>query len=334
MKYVMYIFLLPFVMFSNTIHTELGMPKSAETLQLVERYEYTSGVKCDYGVPLWVAYNVNKDWYGDVPRWSKNFMPDSSLPQSCWIRHSDYTNSGYDRGHMVRSEKRTRTPEENRVTFLTSNIIPQLPELNQNTWLKMEYYMEKLAKDSLKEIFAYSGPIYSKFPITKYNNKVAIPDSCYMIFAVLDYGQRIEDVNEGTKIFAVVMPNNDKNVKSQDWTKFISTVENIEQQTGIDFFTSLPKILQDKLEGRITANIDMDKSKVTVYPNPTSDFINISTSDLLNNYEISIFNTYGEILMTQKINYDSNTQIDVSKLSAGMYYLKIGLDFQKFVKVN
>ena len=89
MKYIL-IFLLPFIALSNDyIHFELGIPKSSHELNQIERFEFASGFSCEHGVPLWVSYNLNKDWFGEVPRWSKNFMPDSLLDKECWTYHSD-----------------------------------------------------------------------------------------------------------------------------------------------------------------------------------------------------------------------------------------------------
>lgn len=297
---------------SNPINTELGTPKSAQTLEVVTHFEFSSGFHCYYGIPLWVSYNLNKEWFGDVPRWSKNFMPDSSLPQSCWIRHSDYTNSGYDRGHMVRSEERTRTAEENRKTFLTSNIIPQKPELNQQTWLKMEYYAEKLAKDSLKEMFIYAGPIFAKDkPVTMYNNKVAIPDSCYKIIVVMHSGSTLNDVNENTEVIACVFPNNDANVKNFDWTTFKTSVFHIEQSTGLDFLDNVPDNIEAILEGRPVSVLDNVDSGMLIYPNPASDYVVVPVE----NY--TVYNSFGIVMG----NYTSS-QLDVSGYPQGVYFVK------------
>ncbi|MCW5886432.1 MAG: DNA/RNA non-specific endonuclease, partial [Candidatus Kapabacteria bacterium] len=301
MKNILLLFLLPLSVFSQYTHTELGTPASSYDLSIVFRTEFASGVRCDLGVPIWVSYNLNKDWFGDVPRFTGNFIVDSLLPVDCRIRHSDYTNSGYDRGHMVRSLERTRTVDQNKATFRMSNIIPQLPELNQQTWLRMEEYIEKLALDSLKEMYIFAGPVYAKDkPYTFYNDKVAIPDSCYKIVVVLPYGSKKDAVNEHTEVIACMFPNNAPDVKNHHWTTYKTTIDHIEQSTGIDFLWEIPKSIQDVLEGRSSTSVP-NNSQLLIYPNPATDYVVIPSENF------TVYNSLGFVVGTY-----TYSKIDVS----------------------
>lgn len=59
--------------------------------------------------------------------------------------HSDYTNSGYDRGHMAPNADFNDTHENALLTFFIANIWPQAPHVNRVTWLKAENETRKLA---------------------------------------------------------------------------------------------------------------------------------------------------------------------------------------------
>ncbi len=61
-------------------------------------------------------------------------------------------------------------------------------------------------------------------------------------------------------------------------------------------------------------------SKLSIYPNPTQNFINVKGNVQLNQ-ELQIFNLLGEKVYQAFI---SSQQIDVTKLGAGLYILKIG----------
>lgn len=50
---------------------------------------------------------------------------------------SNYSNSGYDKGHMVPADDAS-TPDEMRSTFLMTNMTPQVPSLNQQAWRLLE----------------------------------------------------------------------------------------------------------------------------------------------------------------------------------------------------
>jgi DNA/RNA endonuclease G (NUC1) len=59
--------------------------------------------------------------------------------------HSDYTHSGYDRGHMAPNADFNNTRENALATFFIANIWPQTPEVNRDTWLKTENETRRLA---------------------------------------------------------------------------------------------------------------------------------------------------------------------------------------------
>ena len=69
------------------------------------------------------------------PSW--RFIEDTrvSRPRAC---HSDYTRSGYDRGHMVPAADRSATISAMRSTFIMTNVCPQVPSLNRGSWKRLE----------------------------------------------------------------------------------------------------------------------------------------------------------------------------------------------------
>ena len=63
--------------------------------------------------------------------------------------HSDYTNSGYDRGHMAPNADFNDTYENALLTFFIANVWPQTPEVNRVEWLNAEYETRRLAAEYL-----------------------------------------------------------------------------------------------------------------------------------------------------------------------------------------
>ena len=63
--------------------------------------------------------------------------------------HSDYTNSGYDRGHMAPNADFNDTYENALLTFFIANAWPQTPEVNRIEWLNAEYETRRLAAEYL-----------------------------------------------------------------------------------------------------------------------------------------------------------------------------------------
>lgn len=66
----------------------------------LKRTAFTVSYNNFYKTPNWVAWELTKaETTGDEKRKNK-FQPDPELPEPR-VEHADYTNSGYDRGHMA-----------------------------------------------------------------------------------------------------------------------------------------------------------------------------------------------------------------------------------------
>ncbi len=84
--------------------------------------------------------------------------------------------------------------------------------------------------------------------------------------------------------------------------------------------------LQGKYEysNKIILNINCTGNAVLIYPNPVKDYINISILNPNSTFSTNadLYNTNGQVLLSQIIKNGSN-QMDVKKLSTGIYYLVI-----------
>ena len=67
-----------------------------------------------------------------------------------------------------------------------------------------------------------------------------------------------------------------------------------------------------------------------VYPNPAQDYIKLDLKDRENVSEIKIFNSLGEVV--KSVDAISSGKIDISGLSPGIYFVRVGKSVEKFVK--
>lgn len=65
------------------------------------------------------------------------FYPDADVPGGT-ARPSDYTRTGYDRGHMCPAADRSCSSRTMTATFSMANIAPQVPALNRGAWKRIE----------------------------------------------------------------------------------------------------------------------------------------------------------------------------------------------------
>lgn len=88
---------------------------------------------------------------------------------------ADYTNTGYDRGHMAAAAN-ADDPIEMSETFLMTNMTPQLPNINRIVWKNIEERTRTLP-------FSYiiTGATYGANPKVIGKNKVPVPHALYKI---------------------------------------------------------------------------------------------------------------------------------------------------------
>ena len=235
-------------------HVELGIPKDGDSSDdyLIKRAQYVLSYNKNLNAANWVSWNLSEDWFGKVKRYSKQFITDTSLPEDFeTVKHKDYTKTGYDRGHMVRSEERTDSKINNKATFILSNVLPQRADLNRGVWLRLERYCQKLCQKSQKELYVISGGVFYSDKYIK--NKIAVPDSCFKIIVILEKGEGLSNITASTEIIAVMIPNK-KGVRKHKWERYTTSVDAIESSTGYNFLSDIPDSVEDKIEEKVYGN--------------------------------------------------------------------------------
>lgn len=238
---------------SNSVHLTMGNPSGATTNAnyptnyLMEKAQYAMSYHRDNGRPNWVSWHLDTNWIGSTPR-QDDFRADTSLP-SGWYRvtQTDFSGSGYDRGHMCPSGDRTKTVADNSSTFLMTNMIAQAPNNNQQSWATLESYCRTLASQG-NELYIISGGYGTSGYIA--SGHVAVPTYTWKVIMVLPSGSNdVSRVTTSTRLIAVVIPN--QNGISSDWRTFRYSVDYVESLTGYDFFSNVPTSIQNSIESTV-----------------------------------------------------------------------------------
>lgn len=168
------------------------------------------------------------------------FEGDPSIEKNRRIEYYDYNNVGYDRGHMCPSGDNKHNSKAMDDCFLMTNICPQAHNLNIGAWNDLEQECRRWAKN-YGAVAIVCGPIFDKRPYRyvgqRRGYRIAVPDR---FFKVVLMNGRIP------KAIGFIYPNNDTNRPTRS---FAASVDEVERQTGIDFFFQL----DDKVENRIEA---------------------------------------------------------------------------------
>ena len=231
-------------------HIALGIPTDADPSDdvLLDKEAYVVSYNPKRRDPNWVAWQLDASYLGHVLR-KDNFRTDRLLPAGYYrVTPGDYLRSGYDRAHLCPSADRSSAPEQNALTFLMTNMHPQLHELNAGPWEQLEQYERTLARRPGAELYIAAGGIFDDHPHT-IGNGVAVPLASYKVIVVLHTGQSFADVTQGTNVIATVMPNVG-GVGQHEWTDFVVSVDDVETTTGYDFLNRVAPEVQAVIEAR------------------------------------------------------------------------------------
>ncbi len=217
-----------------------------ENNYLMVKPQYTMAYNRSKATTNWTAWRLDSSWIGSAAR-QNDFRPDDTLPAAWYhVTDTDYSGSGYDRGHMCPSGDRTNSITNNSATFLMTNMVPQLSANNQGPWEEFESYSRTLAGQG-NEIYIISGPSGNIGTIA--GGKIVVPKVTWKVVLILPNGSNdLKRVNRATRAFGIIVPNQPPLDINAPWRNFRTTVDAVEALTGYNFNSEIPKITQELIE--------------------------------------------------------------------------------------
>lgn len=209
-----------------------GLPTE---LQLVQHSPFSLGYSEEHEQAAWVAYLLSARHAENLHNRRNNFRADPKVPTGS-ASPRDYTNSGYDRGHLAPAADFDYTRKALSESFYMSNMSPQLPSLNRGDWKDLEELVRHWAttEDSL---WVVTGPVLRQGLQRIGDNGVSVPDYFYKII----FDARQPEI----KMISFLLPNKKAN---KELRYRVVPVDSIEKVSGLDFFPKLPDVLEDSLE--------------------------------------------------------------------------------------
>jgi len=242
-------------------HLLLGNPSNAAaTTDSLNNYlmikpYYDLSYNSTRGEPNWVSWHLYTGDLGSTDRLD-NFRADSSLPASWfWVGGNDYSGSGFDRGHNCPSGDRTLSTTTNSATFLMSNMIPQAPYNNEQTWANMEDSIRKYVNAGNEAFivmgsYGTGGTGSNGFATTIDGGHVTVPANIWKVVVLIPNGNNdLSRIDTTARVIAVIVPNN--NSVSSTWKNYRTTVDAIEAATGYNLLSNVPVAVQNVLEARV-----------------------------------------------------------------------------------
>lgn len=207
---------------------------SSTTNQIIVHDYYTLSYNENYEQAEWVAYELK-------PRNTNNnferpfFIEDPKVKthSADW---KNYKNSGYDKGHLCAAGDMKFSKNAFDDSFYTSNISPQLHEFNDGVWNRLEQKV-RFWSTKYDGIYVVTGGILKKGLPTIGKENVAVPEYFYKVL--------LNKTNGNYKMIAFIVPNK---ASDKPLYEFVVAVDEVEKQTGINFFSKLDDTIETVLE--------------------------------------------------------------------------------------
>jgi endonuclease G len=236
----------------------------ADSEIIISREQYVLSYNKKRRLLNWAGWRIEATDLGKIPRTNK-FGVDQELEDHLEksnlhaVTLQDYKGSCFDRGHQVASADRTNSIENNEMTFVLSNMVPQTHYLNRVIWRNFENFARSLVTKYNKTVYVIAGPIYDEdYGRIGVNHDIPIPSKNFKVLVVLDNNRSINDPGANAQIIAVVMPNKLKSGKkpfedinelchdeiqdgsnlpvSNDWRQYQTSIAEVERLSGLSLF--------------------------------------------------------------------------------------------------
>ena len=205
-------------------------------------------------VSLWVAYPLNNNLKGSGSRsdqWGYDPLLPQDIQQSITSRfgltYRYYSDPLYDRGHQIPSADRYLPRSANISTFYSTNMTPQSNPFNSGIWASLEGAVRGYAGKA-DTLYVVTGCIVDNtqtYVQDVVGHQIAVPTA---YFKALLFSGTSTYATQGYMAAGFLLPHDD-GIANMSYLNYIRSIDQLEQETGIDFFPNLAALVgKDKAE--------------------------------------------------------------------------------------
>ncbi len=240
----------------NIVQSDLeakALPKLLPGEKLIKHSALTLVYSEEHEQAKWVAHIIRPEIINGNQGRSNDFRTDPLVETGTAVEEDyflkflqadstyKYDGFGYDRGHLAPSADFRWSKQALSESYFYSNMSPQVAKFNRGAWADLESRLRGyIYNNPTSQVYVVTGPVLKKNldPIERSINKVSIPEEFFKIAVDL----------EKQKAIAFIMPNQKINYPL---SHFATSVDRVEELTGIDFFEKLDEGLETEIERRI-----------------------------------------------------------------------------------
>lgn len=148
-----------------------------------------------------------------------------------------YDGYGYDRGHLAPSADFRWNQQALSESYFYSNMTPQHPDFNRGAWAELEGYVRSYAIENDVDLYVVTGPVLNSDlrKVERSVNEMSLPEYHYKV--IFD--------EKNARAIGFLMPNK---LCEKPLEAYVTPVNEIEEITGLDFFSALEDPLEEEIE--------------------------------------------------------------------------------------
>ena len=196
----------------------------------------------DNRTPNYVSWELlSSETYGTANRNNYDFWRDTEI-EGCPTKDYQFSTYGYQRGHMCPAADQKWSEVAMKDCMVMANMCPQLGDLNEKAWEKLEEKERQWAKRD-GAIWIVAGPIYdeSNDNLRIGANDVRVPGAFFKAFLYYN--------GKDSRAIAFIYPNELAPGNMQDYAM---SIDDLEKETGYDFFSYLPDDIENAVEAEFS----------------------------------------------------------------------------------
>lgn len=214
----------------------------ASSSQIIQHQFYSLSYNNDHEVSDWVAYELETFHLRNCVSRSNSFKIDPQVTLGS-AHPDDYQGTGFDRGHLVPAGDMKFDSVAMKETFFMSNMAPQPANFNRGMWASLENLIRAWAFN-YKKIWIATGPILrGNMAQIGRSTKISVPLEFYKVILR----------KEAQKYVGVAFIMN-VDLPFSDLKSYTVSIDDVEDLTGVNFFTFLSSSEERSAEGDFDLN--------------------------------------------------------------------------------
>ncbi len=225
---------------------------------------FTTLVDGNKRCPLWTAYVMHSDAYPDnnvgrIGSFNESTSYDPAIDKAWQSSGStgDYTTANFARGHMCASNDRQATQDANKQTFYYTNQCPQKQDgFNNGVWSSLEEAIQNHTPSGRDTLYVIVGTLFEDGNTASSNDggTVARPSHFYKLLMMCSFNASgtMTSASGIAYLYTNEDHSNDNNGNKVNYydSRYVTTIDAIEQRSGFEFFVNVPEDLQEAAESQ------------------------------------------------------------------------------------